>query len=165
MGRYLDIAKQVCPEVSKESMSHQMAALNQWIASQWESIPHEARELLLSQLNSVDAAIDLAYQSEDLSTFRAALSQKRALIEAHAPISKTLQSVLEVFPGAYILGTDDFDWGAHARRVDEFDKQFSCCYSCKGRRFWTWPGGVKRCATCHPPVGSGEVIWLEEGSV
>jgi len=106
MGRYLDIAKQVCPEVSKESMFRQIVTLNRWIASQWENIPLEARELILSRLDSIDTAIDQACREKSANAFQTALSQKRALVEEHTPAGRTLRMVFEVFPDAEIVGVE-----------------------------------------------------------
>ena len=78
-----------------------------------------------------------------------------------SPMSFAL--IKEVFPEAQILGPDDFDWEAHSKHIQALEAaRKPGCWNCGGLRFWTWPGGAKRCARCHPPAEPERVVWLNE---
>ena len=75
----------------------------------------------------------------------------------------TFELIKEVFPEAAILGPDDTDWEAHRKRIQAWEAaRKPGCWNCGGLTFWTWPGGAKRCARCHPPAEPERVVWLSD---
>lgn len=109
-----------------------------------------------------------------LATAPKALSTEEELraILANNPTKELVRSVdlaKEVFPEAKILGRDDTDWEAHRQRLKELERTRTLghsegCWNCGSTQLWTWPGGVIRCARCHPPAEPDGVIWLGERS-
>lgn len=74
------------------------------------------------------------------------------------PAQLSFELIKEVFPEAQILGPDATDWEAHRRRIQALEEaKKPGCWNCGGLRFWTWPGGAKRCARCHPLLNQS--VW------